>query len=957
MPLLGLKPQPCSGFSNSRSIRTELGWNQARFQRFVRFATAAAAFVFLAAAITKAQQVSQAGSQPASRADSLATVRAGFANPPADARPMMRWWWFGPAVEEPELARELRDMKAGGIGGAEIQPVYALELDDPATGFHNYPYLSKEFLDRVAFTAQTAHELGMRLNLTLSSGWPYGGAYVPVTDAAGRLRIVADAIPQNASSVPVPSIRNGEKLLASFVASGTPQHYDAEHAVEASDIHGFRLDVPIEGVVGDRVALFFISSRTGQQVKRAAVGAEGFVLDHFSMEAIQNHLKTVADPLIRACGANVPYSVFSDSLEVYESDWTPDFLKEFRQRRGFNLTPLLPELVAGTGPKVVDLRYDWGRTLAELIDEHYLTPLNTWAREHHTKFRSQSYGEPAVTLSSNALVDLPEGEGSQWHGGFSFTRWATSASHVYGRPITSSETWTWLHSPPFAATPLDMKAEADTFFLQGINQLVGHGWPYSPPSAGDPGWSFYAAAVFNNHNPWWIVMPDVMSYMTRMSYLLRQGSPANDVAVLLPEEDGQGRFRPGHVSVTDEMRALLGPDLVPAILDAGYDLDFIDSEAIDREGIKYPVLVMPSVERIPLATYRRIQDYARAGGLVIAVKSLPIRAPGVIESPRDSDAVKQISHDLFSPDAKTARLVAGPGDLGAAIGVVLKPDVAIAPATPQIGFTHRKTADADIYFIANTDNRPHTFDATFRTENSRAEWWDAMNGKVTDAGTAHTLRMNLAPYESRAVVFTDRAAQAAEQPASATFTPIDLGHGWKVTFDKTGATETMQSLHSWTDDDAEKYYSGTATYTRTVEIPEDVIHDGGAVLDFGKGTPISRTQLHQAGMRTWYDPPLRDAALVYVNGKLEGAVWDPPYQLDVAPLLRAGTNELKIVVANTAINELAGRAGPDYRLLNLRYGEKFTPQDMDHLEPQPSGILGPLRLISQQDAKREENRQ
>ena len=103
-----------------------------------------------------------------------------------------------------------------------------------------------------------------------------------------------------------------------------------------------------------------------------------------------------------------------------------------------------------------------------------------------------------------------------------------------------------------------MKAEADTFFLQGINQLMGHGWPYSPPSAGDPGWSFYAAAVFNDHNPWWMVMPDVTSYLTRMSYLLRQGKPANDIAVLLPEEDAQARFRPGHVSVTDEMALAAG---------------------------------------------------------------------------------------------------------------------------------------------------------------------------------------------------------------------------------------------------------------------------------------------------------------------------------------------------------------------------------------------------------------
>jgi glycosyl hydrolase family 106( putative alpha-L-rhamnosidase) len=912
------------------------------------FASAALAFVL--SALPGAAQKAAAKNDVA--ADSLTAIRSGFATPPMDARPMMRWWWFGPAVEKGELARELNAMKADGIGGVEVQPVYALELDDPQKGFRNLPFLSKDYLDMVGFAAQTAHDLNLRLSMTLGSGWPYGGAYVPVSDAAGRLRIVADVVPPGASSLPVPSIRNGEALLAAFIASGTPQNYDAEHAQQLNAIRDFRLTLP-GGISGPHVALFFISSRTGQQVKRAAVGAEGFVLDHFSMEAIQNHIQHVADPLIAACGANVPYSVFSDSLEVYESDWTPKLLDEFRARRGYDLTPRLPELAAGATPEAADVRYDWGRTLAELIDEHYLTPLNTWAREHHTKFRSQSYGSPAVTLSSNALVDLPEGEGSQWHGGFSFTRWATSASHVYGRQVTSSETWTWLHSPSFRATPLDMKAEADTFFLQGINQFVGHGWPYSPPSAGDPGWSFYAAAVFNNHNPWWMVMPDVMGYFTRMSYLLRQGSPVYDVAMLLPEEDAQARFRPGHVSVTDEMRVLLGPDLVPAILDAGYNLDFIDAAAIDKVGMQYyPVLVMPNVERLPLATYRRIEAFAQRGGEVIALKSLPSRAPGVIEGPRDSAAVAQISQELMASGMKNVKIVASAAEVGAAIRASFeKPDVVMNPATPEVGFMHRGLHSAQIYFVANTDNRPHSFDATFRAHQGGAEWWDPFTGKFTGAGSGPTLHFDLAPYESRVVVFTGNPALPPQQKAAAPFAPIDLSHDWTVTFNQANAKESMPVLKSWTELEAEKYYSGPATYDRTVEIPEAVAKSGSVLLDFGEGTPLPREALHQAGTRTWYDPPIREAALVYVNGKLAGPLWHPPYRLDVTALLHAGTNGLHIVVANTAINELAGRAAPDYRLLNLRYGEKFTPQDMDHLSPLPSGILGPVRLISQPDAQ------
>jgi len=893
-----------------------------------------------------------AAQKAAPATDSLAAIRSGFATPPMDARPMMRWWWFGPAVEKGELARELRTMKAGGMGGVEVQPVYALDLDDASKGFRNLPFLSKDYLDMVGFAAQTAHDLNLRLSMTLGSGWPYGGAYVPVNEAAGKLRVVAAAVPKGASSLPVPSVRNGEKLLAVFLASGTPQKYDGDHAVRVEAVGEFRVSVPAGAQDGSHVALFFISSRTGQQVKRAAVGAEGFVLDHFSMEAIEHHIQHVANPLIQACGPNVPYSVFSDSLEVYESDWTPKLLEEFRTRRGYDLLAHLPELAAGTTQEAADVRYDWGRTLAELIDEHYLTPLNTWAREHHTKFRSQSYGSPAVTLSSNALVDLPEGEGSQWHGGFSFTRWATSASHIYGRPVTSSETWTWLHSPSFRATPLDMKAEADTFFLQGINQIVGHGWPYSPPSVGEPGWSFYAAAVFNDHNPWWMVMPDVMSYFSRMSYLLRQGAPANDIAVLLPEEDAQARFRPGHVSVTDEMRILLGPDLAPAILDAGYNFDFIDAAAIDKVGIKYPVLVMPATERLPLATYRKIREYAAQGGRVIAVGSLPSRAPGVAEGPRDSAEVERISQMMFlvgsDNAAKNSTLVKSTAELGAAIGAALKPDVAILPATPEVGFMHRKLAGAEVYFIANTGNTAHAFEATFRTAMSGAEWWDPMTGKSTGAGSGATIHFDLAPYESRVVVFSNRAAAPAQQQAATPFAPIDLSHDWQLTFDKTGTGGALPSLQSWTENPQWKYISGMGIYVRTVDIPEDVAKAGRVVLDFGEGKPVPREALHQAGTRTWYDPPIREVAQVFVNGRLAGVLWHPPYQLDIAPFLHAGANTLRIVVANTAINELAGRAAPDYRLLNLRYGEKFTPQDMDHLEPLPSGILGTVRLISGQ---------
>ena len=73
------------------------------------------------------------------------------------------------------------------------------------------------------------------------------------------------------------------------------------------------------------------------------------MLDHFSRAAIDDYLHDVAEPLVAAFGEHRPDTVFSDSLEVYDADWTPDLLEQFRSRRGYDLTPRLPELVAGTG--------------------------------------------------------------------------------------------------------------------------------------------------------------------------------------------------------------------------------------------------------------------------------------------------------------------------------------------------------------------------------------------------------------------------------------------------------------------------------------------------------------------------------------------------------------------------------------------------------------------------------
>jgi hypothetical protein len=642
------------------------------------------------------------------------TVQRSFQNPPDDARIMMRWWWFGPGVTKAEIERELRAMKAGGMGGAEVQPVYPMALDDPGTGFHNIRYLSDEFLDVLRFTSEKARELGLRLDLTLGSGWPFGGPHIPVTQAAGMLRCDRVPVPPGASTVRMPYLENGEKLLAVFVARGDAKQFSPTGIRQVPIFKGDWQ--PLGAGEGEpRVALFFISSRTGQMVKRAAAGAEGYVLDHYDRSAIENHLKNVGDRLMQAFGTNPPYAVFSDSLEVFGSDWTPNLLDEFRKRRGYDLTPYLPALVGDIGDKTGAVRHDWGQTLYELADDNYLRPVTEWAHRHGTRFRSQTYGMPPVTLSSNALVDLPEGEGAGWRRS-SATRTASSASHLYGRPVTSSETWTYLHSPVFRATPLDMKSQADLFFLEGSNQLVGHGWPYSPPEAGEPGWRFYAAAVFDDHNPWWIVMPDVTKYLQRISFLLRQGKPVDDVALYVTTADNMAQFQAGRERIGGGAGGGMGSNVEAQVLDAGFNFDFIDDEAIAQVGIPYPVLILPNVERMPLATLRKIQAYAEAGGKVVATRRTPSLAPGLAEAESDTPQIRELVRALFEAAGARGRFVKDEQSLGKELAGLDAPDVRISSNAASIGVVHRKVADGEIYFIVNTANTPVHTQAAFRVK-------------------------------------------------------------------------------------------------------------------------------------------------------------------------------------------------------------------------------------------------
>lgn len=822
-------------------------------------------------------------------------VAKTLSSPPADARIMMRWWWFGPAVTHQELDRELQAMKAAGIGGVEIQPVYPLALDDPSSGIRNLRFLSAEFFEALRFTAARAQELGLRVDLTLGSGWPFGGPKIPRELAAYRLRVEPLSRP--------PRLLWGERVLGEFPGEG----------------------------------LRFVESHTGQMVKRASIGAEGFVFDHYSRAALDRYLETVGGPLLEALGPLRPYAVFCDSLEVFGSDWTPDLPDEFRKRRGYDLLPHLPALVGDWNEDKARIRHDWALTLTELTEERFLQPLAEWSRRHGVKLRAQVYGTPPVTLASQRFVDLADGEQTQWRR-LSASRWASSANHILRRPVTASETWTWLHSPTFAATPLDVKAEADIHFIQGINQLIGHGWPYSPPQAGKPGWGFYAAAALNDHNPWWPVMPDLALYLQRVSWLLRQGEPAADLLLYLPVADIRSRFSAasGHVSIDRAVHSVIGDNVIPQMLDSGYNFDAVDDGLLEEalSGGRYRGVVLVNAERIHAGVLERLAAFANSGGHVFIVGRKPRLSPGHRNAQDNDRQVRTAMEKLLAE----ARVTVVPEDhrLADALRQAFEPALSWEPASAVLAYAHRRMSGGDIFFVANTANRPWRGRLRFRVPAEPRLAWDLLSGEKQEFRD----EVEIPAYGS--LVFLAGSGAGPAPPRRQPLRQVDLSADWEVTFLETGRKVRFEKLRSWTEDGETRFYSGVAAYEKTIRVNRD---DLRAWLEFGPALPADPQPPRQAGMRAWLNAPVRDAAVVFVNGKRAGSVFAPPYRLDLSGSLKEGENRLRIEVSNTNLNLLAKLGEPDYRVLAAAYGERFQMQDMRNLEPAPSGLLGTVKLV------------
>lgn len=883
-------------------------------------------------------------------------LHAGFLSPDPAARPMMRWWWFGPDVVREDLLRDLDDMAAAGIGGVECSFVYPM-------GGESDSFLSPSFLQDVRFAAGAAVDRGLRFDVTLGSGWPYGGPHIDETTASRRLHWEREEVLMSAQRLPIPQTWPSDEFIAGYIGEGTRWENPSGY-VQLESEDG---ELIIPAGRGPRVILLAISRLTGQTLKRASKGAEGWVLDHMNPAAARSHIAAVAEPLVAAVGIDRIGTVFCDSLEVFNADFSASVPSEFAARRGYDLLPQLWQLTLtdGTG---AGFQADYHRTLTELVEFHFIKIIGDWARAKGLAFRIQCYGQPPVTISSYRHADAFEGEGWGWDT-ITACRWASSAGQLYGKDIISSETWTWNHSPSFRSTPLDLLGEAHDHLLMGVNQFVGHGWPTSPrleprtsEAAEELGRVFYASAALDSRNAWWAAAPELWRTLHRLSWLMRQGRRLSQVGIYLPARDISAGFAAaGRVDLYKESRLHIGDELPRALRTAGLDFDLFDDDALALlDPATFPLVVLPRASDVPAATRAWLRRVEQAGGVVLDLGA----TAGFGTVVTDPAVVPDLLPSAVEVPVRIHPAAVAEADQSGAD----RPGRAPSHGNQTVAVTTRTVGGVRIHFIANTGQEKTEVGLQLRARLDQAsgpegepeqflERWDPTTGEVSEVHQLQGItRVTLQAYEAavliehcdrtRLTIASDvdrqRLGAAGQDAAEQT---LSIGD-WLVRFDDQTQSQPVQLPHQWEQDPARRLYSGTATYSAELQIPSSarrVILDLGPALAHALEDPES-AGLTEASFSAKVLPPVGVVAKVVLDGADRGFLWKTPYRLDLTDWVVPGQNhQLQLIVSNVTSHRLATDTGVPRLVAQAQesFGDRFSIQTLDlALADVASGLLG-----------------
>ena len=801
----------------------------------------------------------------------VTTYAQQWPKPLPEAKAGTRWWWMGSAVDRQGLEWNLGAYARAGIGAVEITPLYGVKGNEK----NELSFLSPAWMRALKDVQDIAQPLGIEVDMNCGTGWPFGGPLVPMDEAACKA------------------------IFTESMVNGSPV---------------YTIDI----------------GRTKQQVKRAAPGGEGWVIDHFDPQAVKHYLERF-DKAFAESGVAWPHTFFNDSYEVYGANWTPTLFDEFQKRRGYDLRQHLPELLGNTvegGLPTDQVLADYRETLSDLLYENFTLQWVDWAHSHGVLVRNQAHGSPANLLDLYAAVDIPEIEGfglSEFgikglrtdpgmtrknFSDVSMLKYASSAAHVMGKTFTSSETFTWL-TEHFRTSLSQMKPDLDLMFTCGVNHVFFHGSCYTPKDDPWPGWKFYASVDMSPTNSIWRDAPYMMQYIERCQSFLQLGQPDNDFLVYLPVRDmwrkrlprkdgkpwklGEDLLMQFDIHSMDEK----APEFIRSILtidSLGYDCDYIsdrqlakvrieDGMLVTEGGTRYKALIIPTGTTVD----------ERLKVLLDAI------APSVI----------------FGEDVSEMARFAKAEPLKTTLG---------------LRCIRRQNDDGYHYFMVNLTPDDVEGYVSLAVPFQGATWYDPMTGDITHAAVKDgKIYVALRSGESRILKTSAHTIPYAEASSHET-EQLPLNGPWTLSFieeaPKVSQSFQLDELQTWETLSPEAAVTmGTGVYSTTFKLTKK-----------------------QAGEHWMIDlGDVRESARVYINGQLIGCAWAVPFILDCRNTLRKGKNELRIEVTNLPANRIADmdrhdvpwRKMKEINVVDINY-KKTT---YGHWAPMPSGLNSSVKLI------------
>ena len=818
-------------------------------------------------------------------------------------RPGVRWWWLGSAVTREGLTQQMEQMANHGIGTLEITPLYGVKGNEA----NEIPFLSPQWMQMLRHTIREGRRLGIQIDMNMGTGWPFGGPTTPLEEAACKVVVVDSLV---------------DKALAKTILLEAPVR-------ERPYAHRIVQRCYPSVVKGKKRVIALFQSRTRQQVKRAAPGGEGWVMDHFDSTAVAHYLQRFEDAFAAAERADGkedlwPNTFFNDSYEVFGADWTPSLPQEFQKRRGYRLEDRLREFVDGD-PKVLS---DYRETLSELLLQNFTRQWTRWCHSHGVKVRNQAHGSPANLIDVYAAVDIPEIEGFGFselgikglrqdpgmtrknQSDLTMMKYASSAAHITGKRITSSETFTWL-TEHFRTSLSQMKPDLDLLFCAGVNRMFFHGACYSPQDNPWPGWRFYASVDMSPTNTIWRDAPYLMRYIDHCQQRLQSGEPDNDFLVLLPIRSmWQGQTQKRLMQFEIGNMAQKSPQFVASILridSLGYDCDYISEQYLMQTTCHEGMLVTDAGTR-----YR---------ALILPEDCLLSK-----EAKKHLETLKkQGAHILSRLEAEELRRVAEPEEIRSVMGLKM--------------IRRRQPDGTHLYFISNLT--PHDVEGQVKltAEATAGYWYDALTDRQAKASFHDgKLLIRLRSGESRFLYTGKSPIQLVDESTfDAPYREVPIATSdWTLHFTESqpcvSDTLTLDGPQTWENlpVDSLDELMGTGVYECTLNLAEAKAEDMYR-LDLGD---------------------VRESARLYINDTYVGCAWSVPFTLDFQGLLHEGDNRLRIEVTNLPANRIAAY---DRRGIVWRKFKEINVVDLDykattygHWQPMKSGLNLPITLLKRE---------